>query len=99
MYLRLKFEYPRCFYYFLEENIPFRGFDDESVDLRRGGFDVAGVVDARFEGAACGRGREDRHGVVVERHCGYCMVGGGGSWMALRCDAMQENLVFALFGW
>lgn len=81
MYLRLKFEYARCFYYFLEENIPFRGFDDEGVDLRRGGFDVAGVVDAGFEGSAGGGGgREDGDGVVVEGHDGrersggYCMV-------------------------
>lgn len=81
MYLRLKFEYPRCFYYFLEENIPFRGFDDEGVDLRRGGLDVAGVVNAGFEGAAGGGGgREDGDGVVVEGHGGrersggYCMV-------------------------
>ena len=93
MYLRFKFKDPCCFYYFLEENVPFRGFDDQGVDLRRGGFDVAGVVDAGFEGAAGGgRGREDGHGVVVERHDGeqlWLLHGSMVEFVAmtlLRCD-------------
>lgn len=54
---------------FLQEDVPFGAFGHQGIDLRRGSFEVFGVVEPGFERATdlCVT-REYRRSVIVERH-------------------------------
>lgn len=58
-----------------QDGVPFRGFADEGIDLSRFGSEIAGAVDARFEGATRGWCGQDGLRIEVEGHLSKSWVG------------------------